>query len=63
MHVPNGSSLVAPVGFEPNVAGVKGRLPDQLEEGTINIRFVITDKAFATINSVCAASLFLHMRM
>ena len=26
--------MVAPVGFEPYVAGVKGRLPYQLEEGT-----------------------------
>ena len=34
MPVPKEGSLVAPVGFEPNVAGVKGRLPDQLEEGT-----------------------------
>ena len=50
--------LVAPVGFEPYVAGVKGRLPYQLEEGTKSIRFVITDKAFATINSVCTASFF-----
>ena len=30
--------LVAPVGFEPYVAGVKGRLPYQLEEGTKMVR-------------------------